>query len=92
MACRLSYMRRPYTQAGVPATQSYVSVPSLNCHTVPAGLAISGHMVGSIQELNMTEAAEISHLKLLGKRPARVTRVELHEALNFIAIHLGIAN
>ncbi|MET3858835.1 hypothetical protein [Rhizobium sp. OAE497] len=40
----------------------------------------------------MTEAAEISHLKLLGKRPARVTRVALHEALNFIAIHLGIAN
>ena len=49
-------------------------------------------MVGSIQELNMTEAAEISRLKLLAKRHARATRVALHEALDFIAIHLGFAN
>ncbi len=40
----------------------------------------------------MTEASEISHLKLLAKRHARATRVALHEALNFIAIHLGFAN
>jgi hypothetical protein len=49
-------------------------------------------MVGSIQELNMTEAAETNHLKLLAKRHARATRVAQHEALNFIAIHLGFAN
>jgi len=49
-------------------------------------------MVGSIQELNMTEAAEIIHLKLLAKRHARATRVALHEALNFFAIHLGFSN
>ncbi|MGV1908199.1 hypothetical protein [Agrobacterium cavarae] len=40
----------------------------------------------------MTEAAEISRIKLLAKRHARATRVALHEALNFIAIHLGFAN
>ncbi|WP_246754185.1 hypothetical protein [Rhizobium rosettiformans] len=40
----------------------------------------------------MTEAAEISHLKLLAKRHARASRVALHEALNFIAIHLGFSN
>lgn len=40
----------------------------------------------------MTEAAETNHLKLLAKRHARATRVAQHEALNFIAIHLGFAN
>ncbi|AVH44967.1 hypothetical protein At1D1609_49270 [Agrobacterium tumefaciens] len=94
MAGRLSYMRLPYTRAGVPATQSYVSVfiSELSHCATKHGLAISGHMVGSIQELNMTEAAEISRLKFLAKRHARATRVALHEAFNSIAVHLGYAN
>jgi hypothetical protein len=49
-------------------------------------------MVGSIQDLNMTEAAELTRLKLLAKRHARAARVALHEALNFTAIHVGFAN
>ena len=40
----------------------------------------------------MTEAAEISRLKLLAKRHARATRVALHEAFNSIAVHLGYGN
>lgn len=49
------------------------------------GLAISGHMVGSYQDMDMTETKEFRRLKALAKRYARANRIAQHQALDLIA-------
>lgn len=56
------------------------------------GLAISGHMVGSFQDMDMTETKELSRLKLLAKRYARANRIAQHQALDLVAGELGFPN
>jgi hypothetical protein len=49
-------------------------------------------MVGSFQDMDMTEAKKLSSLKLLAKRYARANRITLHQALDLVAEKLGFAN
>ncbi|AJC81756.1 hypothetical protein IE4803_PA00112 (plasmid) [Rhizobium etli bv. phaseoli str. IE4803] len=62
--------------------------PRANRH----GLTISGHMVGSFQDMDMTELKKLSGLKLLAKRYARANRITLHQALDLLAEKLGFAD
>lgn len=85
---------RPYSRAGVPATQSYVSVfhTEVSLCANRHGLAISGHMVGSFQDMDMTEATKLDSLKHLAKRYARAKRIPQNQALNLVAEKLGFAD
>ncbi|MGM4884277.1 MULTISPECIES: hypothetical protein [Rhizobium] len=66
-------------------------IPEVSIRANRHGLAISGHMVGSFQDIDMTKATKLS-LKLLAKRYARAKRITLHQALDLVAGKLGFAN
>jgi hypothetical protein len=78
----------------VPATQSYVSVfhTEVSLLANRQGLVISGHMVGSFQDMDMTETTKFNSLKHLAKRYARAKRITQNQALNLVAKKLGFAD
>jgi hypothetical protein len=75
----------------VPITQSYVSVLlwKTSFHSNWQDLTISGRMVGSFQEMDMTETKEHRSLKSLAKLYARAKRIAQHQTLDQIAGELG---
>ncbi|MFW8642146.1 hypothetical protein ACOJBO_02120 [Rhizobium beringeri] len=63
----------------------------MSLHANRHGLAISGHMVGSFQDMDMTEAKNLAASSFL-LNDTRANRITLHQALDLVAVKLGFAN